>query len=118
MMVRSIIRVGLRRRFPKVLRKHVDCFLDETDDRREVACREPVVMHSPVVVDGDVNGEWLTIHGNFIGGTHRYLLTLVAGIAHGRQIARAVRAAGTGDLFGVGSERLPNLLGLCRSNKI
>jgi hypothetical protein len=29
-----------------------------------------------------------------------------------------MRAAGTGDLFGVGSERLPNLLRLCRSNKI
>jgi hypothetical protein len=97
-----IIRVGLRRRFPKVLRKHVDCFLDETDDRREVACRESVVMHSPVVVDGDVNGEWLTIHGNFICGTHRNLVTLVACIAHGRQIARTMRVAGTDDLFRAG----------------
>jgi hypothetical protein len=25
---------------------------------------------------------------------------------------------GTGDMFNVGGERLPNLVGLCRSNKI
>lgn len=82
MMVRSIIRVGLRHRFPKVRRKHVDCLLDKTDERREVTCREPVVMHPRAVVDGHVNGEWATIHGNFICGTHRNLVTLVAGIAH------------------------------------
>jgi hypothetical protein len=29
-----------------------------------------------------------------------------------------MRAAGSGDLFGVGGEHLPNLLRLCRSNKI
>jgi len=33
-------------------------------------------------------------------------------------MARTVRAAGTGDLFGVRGERLPNLIRLCRCNKI
>ena len=82
MMVRCIIRIGLRHRFGKVLREHVDCLLDETDERWEVACREPVVMHPPAVVDDHVNGEWATIHGNFICGTHHNLVALVAGIAH------------------------------------
>jgi hypothetical protein len=79
---------------------------------------EGPVMHAPVVVDGDVNAEWPTIHGDFIGGAYRNLVTLVAGIAHGRQIARTMRVAGISDLFRIGGERLPNLIGLCSSNKI